>query len=121
MKLMKIRLMVLAGAAVAMLATSAPSASADPISLFSTGVDATGTPLANGAVDPHYTVNGVDAYAIGCPGCIGWVGNTATAQWISADPSTVRRPWPVYLPDDLRSDRLRLPHGHDHRADGGGR
>jgi len=59
-------------------------ASAAPIStLFSTGVDATGIPLPNSSVDPHYTVSGGTAYAIGSPGSVGWVGNAATSSWIS--------------------------------------
>jgi hypothetical protein len=66
-------------------------AQAAPITtLFSTGVDAFGVPLANGAVDPHYTVSpGGSAYAIGSPGSVGWVGNALPAQWISAAPSTL--------------------------------
>ena len=69
-------------------------AKADPItSLYSTGVDGSGNLLANGAVDPHYTVTGgasaPNAFVIGNPGSVGWVGNTSSSQWISPDPSTI--------------------------------
>jgi len=56
--------------------------------LYSTGVDASGNPLADGAIDSHYTVNGGSAYTIGNPGSVGWVGNTATSSWISNVPNT---------------------------------
>lgn len=57
--------------------------------LFSTGVDGAGNPLPDGSIDPHYTVApGAGPFAIGCPGCVGWVGNTASSSWISPDPST---------------------------------
>jgi len=82
---------IYAAAAVAMAGfLLAGQAGAGPITtLFSTGVDATGTPLANGAVDPHYTVSaGSGPYAIGNPGSVGWIGNLAGSQWISPDLST---------------------------------
>jgi hypothetical protein len=87
------RFRTLAIAAVALFAVAfvAPrGAQADPItSLFSTGVDDFGVSLANGAVDPHYTVSpGGSAYAIGSPGSVGWTGNALPAQWISAAPTT---------------------------------
>lgn len=60
------------------------SAYAAPIpTLYSTGVDALGNPLPNSSVDPHYTVSGGNAYVIGSPGSVGWVGNTATSTWLS--------------------------------------
>lgn len=61
-------------------------------SLFSTGVDGSGTPLAPGLVDPHYTVGG-NAFAIN-PSLHGWVGNTATSSWISNDASSFGGPGP---------------------------
>ncbi len=64
-------------------------AGATPITtVFATGVNATGTPLPDASLDPHYTVNGNPAIVIGCPGCVGWVGNTSTAEWISASRDT---------------------------------
>jgi hypothetical protein len=80
-------------AALTLLLCGVGQANADPITtLYSTGVDGSGNPLPDGSVDPHYTVTGgalaPNAYAIGNPGGVGWVGNTATSQWISPDPST---------------------------------
>ena len=71
-------------------------ASADPITtLFSTGVDASGSPLPGGSVDPHYTVStGPSAYVIGSPGSVGWVGNTANSAWISNVANTYGGPGP---------------------------
>ncbi len=56
--------------------------------LFSTGVDATGTPLAVGAVDPHYTLASTDPAfpgpsAIAVTPASGWTANTTTSKWIS--------------------------------------
>ncbi|HYK80176.1 MAG TPA: PEP-CTERM sorting domain-containing protein [Micropepsaceae bacterium] len=74
----------------------ASSADASPITtLFSTGVDAFGVPLAGGFVDPHYTVSpGGGPFAIGCPSCVGWVGNTGTSSWISPATNTFGGPGP---------------------------
>jgi hypothetical protein len=98
----KIRTYAIGAVALFALTFAAPGGvQAVPItSLFSTGVGATGTPLADGSVDPHYTVNphqtGIieipgsgPAYAIGDPASVSWVANTATAEWISIlpDPS----------------------------------
>ncbi len=60
-------------------------AAAAPITtLYSTGVNATGALLPNGAADPHYTVSpGSGPFVIGNPAGVGWVGNTSTSQWIS--------------------------------------
>lgn len=56
--------------------------------LYSTGVDASGIPLAGGSIDPHYTVSGgsvgPSTFVIGDPGAFVWIGNTATSNWISA-------------------------------------
>lgn len=63
-------------------------AQADPITLYTTGVDNTGAKLAAGAVDTHYkyvtgsTLN--NTYASANPG---WVPNGASSQWITLDPS----------------------------------
>jgi hypothetical protein len=61
---------------------------ADPItSLFDTGVDSSGTPLASGLLDPHYTVA---VSAIGPTTAVAgslaatWLGPDAASQWISA-------------------------------------
>ncbi len=67
-------------------ALSVSSAFAGTVSLFSTGVDDNGNLLAGGAVDPHYTAAGGATFVIDFPGALGWVGNTASSQWISADP-----------------------------------
>jgi hypothetical protein len=61
--------------------------------LFSTGVDATGTPLAIGATDPHYVLSSNDPAFPG-PNAVTvtpngvWTGNTATSKWISIRAST---------------------------------
>ena len=72
-----------------------PSAWAGPISLttlFNTGVANDGTRLADGAVDPHYSLTlspdpnypGPAAFA----GHVSlWVANTSTSKWIGPDPS----------------------------------
>jgi MYXO-CTERM domain-containing protein len=57
--------------------------------LFPTGVDGTGTPLAVGSVDPHYTLSSDDATRPGPNALVvapvaGWIGNTATSNWLSA-------------------------------------
>jgi hypothetical protein len=85
----RVRSAVVSVAALFAMMVAAPNvARADSITtLFSTGVDATGTPLSNGSIDPHYSVGG-SAYVIGCPSCVGWVDNSSTASWISPDPST---------------------------------
>ena len=64
---------------------------ANPITtLFSTGVDATGTPLPDGSVDPHYIISpGVSAFVIGDPGGVEWLGNTGSSTWISPSPDTL--------------------------------
>jgi hypothetical protein len=71
-------------------------ASASPIpTLFGTGVDALGNPLPGGSLDPHYTVSpGTNAYTIGLPGSVGWVGNTAHSSWISNVANTYGGPGP---------------------------
>jgi hypothetical protein len=61
--------------------------------LFPTGVNAAGTPLAVGAIDPHYVLSSNDPNFPG-PNAIvvtpagGWTGNTATSKWISVQAST---------------------------------
>jgi hypothetical protein len=69
----------------------ASSADASPITtLFSTGVDAFGVPLADGSVDPHYSVApGGGPFAIGNPSGVGWVGNTLSSSWISPATNTL--------------------------------
>jgi hypothetical protein len=71
-------------------ASQAPAGSIT--TLFSTGVDAGGALLPDGAVDPHYTVtgggHGPDTFVIGNPALIPWVGNTAGSQWITPVPDT---------------------------------
>src|ERR1700690_3015044 len=61
------------------------SANASPIPIFSTGVNSSGSLAAPGSVDPHWTVNGTTAYVVPTPTDLGWIGNPANAQWISAD------------------------------------
>ena len=56
--------------------------------LFSTGVDASGNPLPDASIDPHYTLNPGNVFVIGNPGGVGWINNTATSSWVSADAST---------------------------------
>jgi hypothetical protein len=79
-------------AAMALLAIWAGQASAAPIKVFNTGVDASGTPLADGTIgDPHYKLTSVPGgsttdirvrtSAGGFP--IGpWVGDDSKSAWI---------------------------------------
>jgi len=62
--------------------------------LFATGVDASGNPLSGGSIDPHYTVSGGNAYVIGSPASVGWVGNTPESSWISNITNTYGGPGP---------------------------
>jgi hypothetical protein len=56
-------------ALVALAVLLAPAAaSADPIPIFSTGVDASGNLLPDGSVDPHWTVQ-IETYDLGSCGC----------------------------------------------------
>lgn len=82
-----IRLFAVAVVALILMGVQQVQASQIP-TLFSTGVDASGNPLPDGSIDPHYTLSGGTAYVIGCPACVGWVGNTGSSSWISPDPST---------------------------------
>jgi hypothetical protein len=57
--------------------------------LFPTGVDATGAPLAVGATDPHYVLTSDDPLRPGPTALVvsaaaGWITNTSTSNWISA-------------------------------------
>ncbi len=60
------------------------AASAVPITtLFGTGLDAAGNPLAGGAVDPHYTILGTGASAIvRTNNASTYFPNDANSQWI---------------------------------------
>ena len=64
--------------------------------LFATGVDNSGTPLAVGAVDPHYVLTSDDPLRPGPNALVvtprhrpGWIGSTSTSNWISAQASAV--------------------------------
>ncbi len=62
--------------------------------LFATGVDNSGSPLAVGAIDPHYVLTSDDPLRPGPNALVvtpvtGWIGNTATSNWISAQASAV--------------------------------
>jgi hypothetical protein len=57
--------------------------------LFTTGVDGTGTPLAAGAVDQHYTLTSDDPARPGPNALVvspetGWIPSTSTSNWVSA-------------------------------------
>ncbi|MCC6540562.1 MAG: VCBS repeat-containing protein [Bryobacterales bacterium] len=58
--------------------------------VFNTGVDDSGRPIAQGAVDPHYRIiagPGVTSPANAVTTASGfWVGNSDTSQWISSSP-----------------------------------
>lgn len=60
---------------------------ADPIVIFNTGEGAGGNALAVGQTDPHYSLvsapAGVSLAAITTAPNPAWIGNTATATWIS--------------------------------------
>ncbi len=62
--------------------------------LFATGVDATGTPLAVGATDPHYVLTSDDPTRPGPTALVvapvaGWTGNTSTSNWVSAQANAI--------------------------------
>lgn len=66
----------------------ASTALAVPIpGLFNTGVDNSGTPLPNGAVDPHWVLSagpaGVPTAIAGDPRPGSWVANTPTSRWVT--------------------------------------
>lgn len=65
------------------------AAQADPITLYTTGVDNNGAKLAAGAVDPHYKyVTGTTSQnVVVVTPFPGWAANTATSQWVSIDPN----------------------------------
>lgn len=67
-------------------------ASAVAIQIYNTGVNAASTPLADGAVDPHYTLIASDDVAFPGPNALvvnsapvplGWIGSSATSKWIA--------------------------------------
>jgi hypothetical protein len=69
--------------------------------LFATGVDANGTPLPTGSVDPHYVLSSTDpsfpgpnAYAVDTAS--NWTPNTATSKWISIQVSAQGKGGSVY-------------------------
>lgn len=76
------------------LATAAAAAQASILDdLFGTGLSSTGTPLAGGAIDPHYTLisspdaafGGPEAFVINNGFPIGpWFANSSTSKWIGA-------------------------------------
>jgi hypothetical protein len=61
--------------------------------LFATGLDANGALLPNGSADPHYALTSTDAALPGpktfavAPSA-GWLANTPTSKWLSAQAST---------------------------------
>ncbi len=62
--------------------------------LFATGVDGSGTPLAVGATDPHYVLSSDDPAHPGPNAVVvapvaGWVGNTSSSAWVSAQANAV--------------------------------
>ncbi len=86
-------LLVLVGA----LAISVSPAAASPILLFNTGVDASGTPLADGTVgDPHYTLVTVPSgttellvrRAAGGFPIPPFIGDTALSAWVGPNSNT---------------------------------
>lgn len=71
----------------------APPLSVEPIELFNSGVDATGTVLPDGSVDPHYNLTvsadpgfpGPDARVVNSTGYPmgSWILNDSTSKWIA--------------------------------------
>jgi hypothetical protein len=69
--------------------------------LFATGVDATGAPLAVGAIDPHYVLTSDDPARPGPNALVvapvaGWTGNTSTSNWVSAQANAIGANLGVY-------------------------
>jgi hypothetical protein len=85
-----IRRSVLFALGLAAVLTASQAQAGSITGLFSTGVDAGGVPLPDGAADPHYTLTspadptvGPSAFAVSGHFPIPpWVANTATAEWI---------------------------------------
>src|SRR5690348_10378187 len=67
------------------------SVDAAAISVFGTGVDASGGAPAEGSADPHYLVNGGTAYIAVNDGFPfdRWVANTSTSEWIQPTSPTL--------------------------------
>jgi hypothetical protein len=98
--------------------------------LFATGVDGSGTPLADGTRDPHYQLiasadpmfPGPAAYVVNAnlPG--GWFGNSSGSKWITPQAGNQANAHPrnLHLPHYLRPDRLRSRHRPGQRPVGGG-
>jgi hypothetical protein len=55
---------------------------ADTITIFNTGVDNSNTLLAAGSVDPHYLLNGGNAFVGANPPPV-WIANGPNSQWIT--------------------------------------
>jgi hypothetical protein len=88
---------VVAGLVLGCAVAITPCAHADTLNLFTTGVDNTGTPLAYGSLDTHYslTVSGcAPANQTACAGYQStavqnhpaWLPNTGSASWINPGP-----------------------------------
>jgi hypothetical protein len=57
------------------------------IGAYNTGVDDLGTPIAQGNIDPHYTLNGgADVFATNIVDGA-WLPNSATSRWVSTNPN----------------------------------
>jgi hypothetical protein len=55
---------------------------ATPITIFNTGVDDSSDSLAPGSVDPHYQLDGGNAFAGANPPPV-WIANAPNSQWIT--------------------------------------
>ena len=82
----------IAGVAIVGFCVGATQVHAAPITLFNTGVDGGGSPLAGGSSDSHYSLivssdpanPAINPAIVASPGAFCcWVANTATSQWIS--------------------------------------
>ncbi|RYY08289.1 MAG: PEP-CTERM sorting domain-containing protein [Alphaproteobacteria bacterium] len=98
------RHIMLAGFATIALTAVASHAQAAPITLFDTGVDSRGKPLANGAAELHYSMTGpsgsagavrVATAANGFP-IPPWLGDDASSAWIGPKVSDLSGPVGTY-------------------------
>ena len=99
-------------------ASARPRAPSSSSGLFATGVDSSGTPLAAGAVDPHYTLSSDDRGAPGPERALGRARHRLGRQHARARRGSARRrtrsarPRQLHVHDHVHARRRRPDHGH---------